>query len=41
MALDPRTPVIVGAGQYLHRADGIDDALSPTTPAAPYLRRPN
>ncbi|HET9667167.1 MAG TPA: hypothetical protein VFP09_10440, partial [Desertimonas sp.] len=29
MALDPRTPVIVGAGQYLHRADGIDDALPP------------
>ena len=29
MALDPRTPVIVGAGQYLHRADGIDDALQP------------
>jgi acetyl-CoA C-acetyltransferase len=29
MALDPRTPVIVGAGQYLHRAEGIDDALQP------------
>ncbi len=30
MTLDPRTPVIVGGGQYLHRADGVDDALEPT-----------
>ena len=30
MTLDPRTPVIVGAGQFLHRADGVDDALEPT-----------
>ncbi|NND75494.1 MAG: acetyl-CoA acetyltransferase [Ilumatobacter sp.] len=29
MSLDPRTPVIVGVGQYNHRADGIDDALEP------------
>ncbi len=29
MTLDPRTPVIVGVGQFLHRADGIDDALEP------------
>ncbi|MEX2627033.1 MAG: acetyl-CoA acetyltransferase [Ilumatobacteraceae bacterium] len=29
MSLDPRTPVIVGAGQFLHRADGLDDALEP------------
>ncbi len=29
MTLDPRTPVIVGAGQYLHRADDLDDALEP------------
>ncbi len=29
MTLEPRTPVIVGAGQYLHRAEGIDDALEP------------
>ena len=28
-SLDPRTPVIVGAGQYLHRAEGVDDALEP------------
>ncbi|MEP4652898.1 MAG: hypothetical protein ABJ314_22175, partial [Ilumatobacter sp.] len=29
MNLDPRTPVIVGVGQYNHRADGFDDALEP------------
>ncbi len=29
MSLDPRTPVIVGVGQFLHRADGLDDALEP------------
>ena len=29
MTLDPRTPVIVGVGQHLHRAAGIDDALEP------------
>lgn len=29
MALDPRTPVIVGVGQVVQRADGIDDALEP------------
>lgn len=29
MSLDPRTPVIVGVGQALHRAEGIDDARSP------------
>ena len=29
MALDPRTPVIVGVGQFLHRADGLEDALEP------------
>jgi acetyl-CoA C-acetyltransferase len=27
--VDPRTPVIVGVGQYVHRADSIDDALEP------------
>jgi len=27
--LDPRTPVIVGAGQFLHHADAVDDALEP------------
>jgi acetyl-CoA C-acetyltransferase len=29
MALDPQTPVVVGAGQHIHRARGIDDALEP------------
>ncbi len=29
MTLDPRTPVLVGAGQSLHRARGLDDALDP------------
>lgn len=29
MTIDPRTPVIIGVGQHLHRADGIDDALDP------------
>ncbi len=29
VTLDPRSPVIVGAGQYLHRADTLDDALEP------------
>jgi acetyl-CoA C-acetyltransferase len=27
MSLDPRTPVLIGAGQYVHRAAGLDDAL--------------
>ncbi len=27
--MDPRTPVIVGVGQHLHRAAGLDDALEP------------
>jgi acetyl-CoA C-acetyltransferase len=29
VSIDPRTPVIVGVGQFLHRADGLDDALEP------------
>ena len=29
MTLDPRTPVIVGVGQFLNRAEGLDDALEP------------
>ena len=27
VTLDPRTPVLVGSGQFLHRAKGLDDAL--------------
>ncbi len=29
MTIDPRTPVLVGAGQSLFRAAGVDDALDP------------
>lgn len=29
MTLDPRTPVIVGVGQYLHRSESLADALEP------------
>jgi acetyl-CoA C-acetyltransferase len=29
MAIDPRTPVLVGGGQVLHRADGTGDAPEP------------
>ena len=29
VTLDPRTPVLVGGGQYLHRADSVADALEP------------
>ncbi len=29
MTLDPHTPVIIGVGQYNHRATGLDDALEP------------
>jgi len=27
MSIDPRTPVLIGAGQFVHRATGLDDAL--------------
>jgi acetyl-CoA C-acetyltransferase len=29
VTLDPRTPVIVGVGQYLHRSESLADALEP------------
>ncbi len=29
MSVDPRTPVLVGAGQFVHHATGLDDALDP------------
>lgn len=38
MSLDPRTPVIVGVGQFLHRADGLDDALEPAALIAEAVR---
>jgi acetyl-CoA C-acetyltransferase len=31
VTLDPRTPVLVGSGQFLHRAAGLDDGLDPAT----------
>jgi acetyl-CoA C-acetyltransferase len=31
VTLDPRTPVLVGSGQFLHKAAGLDDALDPAT----------
>ena len=29
MTIDPRTPVIIGVGQHLHRAKGLEDAMEP------------
>ncbi|MCB0980029.1 MAG: hypothetical protein KDB17_05190, partial [Ilumatobacter sp.] len=37
-SLDPRTPVLVGAGQFLHRAKGLDDALDPVALMAEAVR---
>jgi acetyl-CoA C-acetyltransferase len=31
VTLDPRTPVLVGSGQFLHRAADVDDGLDPAT----------
>ena len=39
MTLDPRTPVLVGAGQSLHRATGLDDALDPSALMALAIRQ--
>jgi acetyl-CoA C-acetyltransferase len=38
MAPDPRSPVIVGVGQHLQRAEGLDDALSPVDLIAEAVR---
>jgi acetyl-CoA C-acetyltransferase len=38
-SLDPRTPVLVGAGQITHRADGLDDALEPVALMAEAVER--
>lgn len=38
MPLDPRTPVLVGAGQFLNRASGLDDALDPSMLMAEAVR---
>lgn len=37
--IDPRTPVLVGAGQLAHRASGLDDALEPVALMAEAARR--
>ena len=29
MTLDPRTPVLIGTGQFVQRAEGLDDARDP------------
>jgi acetyl-CoA C-acetyltransferase len=31
VAIDPRTPVLIGSGQFLHHAAGLDDMLDPAT----------
>jgi acetyl-CoA C-acetyltransferase len=31
VAIDPRTPVLIGSGQFLNHAKGLDDALDPAT----------
>jgi acetyl-CoA C-acetyltransferase len=31
VTIDPRTPVLIGSGQFLHRAEGLDDALEPVS----------
>jgi acetyl-CoA C-acetyltransferase len=38
MALDPRTPVIVGAGQYLHRAATVAEGVEPIALIAEAVR---
>jgi acetyl-CoA C-acetyltransferase len=38
VTLDPHTPVLVGAGQYLHRATSLDDARSPAELIAEAVR---
>jgi len=39
VTLDPRTPVLVGSGQTLHRAEGIDDALDASALMADAVRK--
>lgn len=38
MPVDPRSPVLVGAGQFLHRAHDLDDALEPAELMAQAVR---
>jgi hypothetical protein len=37
--LDDRTPVLIGAGQVTHRAEGLDDALEPAALMAEAVER--
>ncbi|MFM9226024.1 MAG: hypothetical protein ACKOQ1_05275, partial [Actinomycetota bacterium] len=39
MTLDPRTPVLIGVGQMVQRADGIDDALDPVAMMVEAIQR--
>ncbi len=39
MSLDPRTPILIGGGQYAHHAAGIDDAMHPVELMAEAVRR--
>lgn len=39
MPLDPRTPVLIGGGQFLHRAHGLDDAIEPADLMVEAVRR--
>jgi acetyl-CoA C-acetyltransferase len=39
MTIDPRTPVLVGAGQFVQRAEGIVDALDPVAMMVEAIRR--
>ncbi|MCE9622879.1 MAG: acetyl-CoA acetyltransferase [Actinomycetia bacterium] len=39
MPVDARTPVLIGAGQFVHHATGLDDALDPATLMCEAIRR--
>ena len=39
MSLDPRTPVLIGAGQFLNKATGLDDALDASSLMAEAIKR--
>ena len=39
MPLDPRTPVLIGAGQFSHRASDLNDLLDPAAMLTEAVRR--
>ena len=39
MTLDPRTPVLIGVGQFVQRADNFADALDPVGMMGEAIRR--